>query len=274
LTADNLFEIPAEEAGFKACRATLYESAAVRYLLGDSWRPGGKRLTADMLSAAGAGPNQLVLDVACGAGDSGEILARSFGSLFIGVDLSISILERARDRCADLPYSSRMAWLAGEAQRLPFRDANFDIVMVQCAFSTFPRRPEVLREIARVLKPGGRLTLADVTLEPASLPEELAGLVARAACVADALPLIGYVQSLSEAGFEVEAAKDCPEAAREFLRSIDKKLLMARVAQAVGKLDFAGLDVKEARRILKKAVQLVDEGQLSYAYLVGRRILT
>jgi arsenite methyltransferase len=260
----------AEDASYKARCAAFYESAAVHFLLGDSWRPGGRHLTAEMLAAGGTGPNALVLDVACGLGDSADTVSGGLGSRFVGLDLSKPVVREAKGRSADMPWSVRTAWLAGEAQRLPFRDATFDVAMVQCAFSTFPRQPEVLAEIMRVLKPGGRLALADITLEPVPLPDALALPMSRIACLADALPLGGYSALLAEAGLVVEQKRNCPSAARDFLQAIDKKLLMARVAQAVGKIDFAGLDIKEARRLLKKAIQLVDQGQLSYAYLIAR----
>ncbi len=83
------------------------------------------------------------------------------------------------------------------------------------------------------------------------------------------LPLQDYVQLIRDEGFEIDAVKDCRPAVSEFLQSIDRKLLLARVAQALGKLDLGGVDIKDARRVLKRASECVSAGTLGYAYVIA-----
>lgn len=249
----------------KACCAEFYEQAAVRFLLGEALRPGGAALTAEIVAAAGVGAGDRVLDVACGSADSGGAVTNR-GAVYVGVDLNLQGLRAGRSR---LRRSD--ALFAADAERLPFADASFDAVLVQCSFCTFPDSGAAAVEMARVLVAGGALALADVTVEPGALPDDLPQPIAQAACIAGALPLAGYVAALQSAGFAVAQTRDCPSEARDFLRAIDKKLLIARIGAAVGKIDLGGLDLGEARQVLRRAIALVDEGRLGYGYVIARK---
>ncbi len=239
-------------------RCSLYEGAAVRFLLGDAWRPGGLARTEELLDAAAIAPGARVLDVACGPAVSAR------GGSYYGVDLSRANLARAAGSTVDRRL------LAADAEQLPFSDGAFDAVLVQCSFCTFT--DAAAAEIARVLGRGGRLLLADVTRDEGSLDlgDEL--LLAKAACVADARPLAAYAADVEAAGLKVERLTDCADDARQFLRAIDRKLLMARVAEAVGKLDLGNVDLAKARGLLRRGLALVDEGKLGYGYLIALKL--
>jgi arsenite methyltransferase len=257
-----VIEIPdpgVDALGYKACCAALYESDAVRYLLGDAMRPGGLVLTREVLETAGVSPGMKVLDVACGGGDSREAV-EALGAAYFSVDLSVRNLARAGGGVA-----------AAEVERLPFADATLDAVLVQCAFCTFADKEAAALEMARVLKPGGRLLLADVTLDRETLPPELRSVFAAAACLADARPLESYAAYVSASGLRVVSRHDRPDAAKAFLRGIDQKLLLVRIAQAVKAVDLGGLDVVEARRLLKLGLDMVERGELSYCYLIAEK---
>ena len=258
-----MIEIPdpgADALGYKACCATLYESDAIRYLLGDAMRPGGLPLTREILEAASITPGMKVLDVACGSGDS-RAAVEALGASYFGVDLGLRNLERAS--CGSVA--------AAEAERLPFGEAAFDAVLVQCAFCTFPDKPAAAAELARVLKPDGRLLMADVTLNCEELSRELSSVFAAAACLADARPLPSYEAYTRAAGLAVLKSEDRPDAARAFLRGIDQKLFMVRVAQAVKAIDLGDLDVAEARRMLKLGLGMVERGELSYGFVISEK---
>ena len=258
-----MIEIPdpsVDALGYKACCATLYESDAIRYLLGDAMRPGGLALTREILEAASITQGAKVLDVACGSCDSRDAV-EALGATFYGIDLGLRNLERAPD--------ARIAM--AEAERLPFDDAVFDAVLVQCAFCTFPDKTAAAAEFARVLEPGGHLLMADVTLDCDTLPPELSSVFTAAACLADARPLSSYKAYAAASGLQVDRSEDRPDAARAFLRGIDQKLFMVRVAQAVKAVDLGDLDIAEARRLLKLGLAMVDRGELSYGYLVAEK---
>ncbi len=103
-------------------------------------------------------PNEAILDVGCGTGAALRMLLRRHhrGKL-AGVDLSPQMLRKAR-RKLGLDADLRLA----DAASLPFRTENFDIVMSTAAFHHFPEPGKAVQEMARVLKRGGRLYIADL----------------------------------------------------------------------------------------------------------------
>ncbi len=177
---------PANDTEYKISCAGFYEIAAVRFLLGESWRPGGIALTQEIAAAAGIQANAKVLDIACGAGDSSRIVAGELSAEAVGLDLSPSSLGFASQRFDQEPWWPLTSWTAGEAESLPFAANSFDVAMVECALCTFPDKPAAISEVRRVLKSGGRFALSDVTLDRGALPAELQPPVARVACLADA----------------------------------------------------------------------------------------
>ena len=101
-----------------------------------------------------------VLDVACGPGIVVEALARSAGEV-VGCDITPEMLEKARERCAKAGLTNAR-FTPGRAEALPFPDASFDVVVSRSAVHHFPDPPAAFREMARVVKPGGRVITVDV----------------------------------------------------------------------------------------------------------------
>jgi ubiquinone/menaquinone biosynthesis C-methylase UbiE len=103
-------------------------------------------------------PGSRVLDLATGTGELARRLSERQADLcFVGLDLSRAMLLRG---CAK-PGTDAWRPLQGDAARLPFPSAAFDVVICTNAFHHFPRPGEALAEIRRVLRPGGALTLTD-----------------------------------------------------------------------------------------------------------------
>jgi len=101
------------------------------------------------------GPGDRVLDLACGTGDFSE-MCRAAGAAAVGLDFSRGMLEVAGQRAPE------GAWVQGDALRLPLADGSFDAAVSGFALRNFVSIPPVLHELARVLKPGGRLGLLEV----------------------------------------------------------------------------------------------------------------
>ena len=101
-----------------------------------------------------------VLDVACGPGIVVEALARSAGEV-VGCDITPEMLEKARERCAKAGIANAR-FTPGRAEALPFPDASFDMVVSRSAVHHFPDPAAAFREMARVVKPGGRVITVDV----------------------------------------------------------------------------------------------------------------
>jgi SAM-dependent methyltransferase len=128
--------------------AEVYEASFVPALF-EAWAP-------RVAAAAGVGPGHRVLDVACGTGVLAREVARRVapsGSV-VGLDLNAGMLAVARDRSPDI------AWRLGAAEALPFEDATFDVAVSQFGLMFFQDRTRALRDLRRVLRPGGRLAVA------------------------------------------------------------------------------------------------------------------
>lgn len=119
---------------------------------------------------ADVGPGDAVLDVCCGTGDLAFELAGRVapGGHVVGCDFSEQMLDLAREKAAERGEAAvRFEW--ADALRLPYDDGRFDAVTVGFGVRNFADRDQGLREMARVLKPGGRLVILEFT-EPQRPP--------------------------------------------------------------------------------------------------------
>jgi ubiquinone/menaquinone biosynthesis C-methylase UbiE len=110
-----------------------------------------------LVKYAGAERGREVLDVGCGTGVVALTAAR-FGAKVTGVDLTPELLARARENGAIMGLD--VAWQEGDAEALPFADAKFDIVVSQFGHMFAPRPEIAVKEMLRVLKPGGTIAFS------------------------------------------------------------------------------------------------------------------
>jgi len=261
--------LPAEQE-LKQCCAQLYSSDAVRFLLGDSFHPGGLELTGQVGRLLELGPSSHVLDVASGQGTSAIFLASNFGCSVTGVDLSSTNIERAEQDAAAQGLADRVHFVLADSEQMPFPNGSFDAVICECAFCTFPDKPRAAAEFARVLRSGGRVGLSDLTRGP-ELPEELRGLLAWVACIADALPVDEYAGHLRSAGLVVRTVEPHDDALRQMVRQIQGRILAAEIASGLKKLDLSGFDLAEARKVAIAAHDAIKRGQLGYSVVVAEK---
>jgi demethylmenaquinone methyltransferase / 2-methoxy-6-polyprenyl-1,4-benzoquinol methylase len=106
------------------------------------------------------GPGDFVLDLACGTGDFAEIAERA-GARVSGLDFSRGMLDGARARGL-----RQVSFVQGDALAMPFADGTFSVAVSGFALRNFTAIPPVLAELARVLRPGGRLGLLEVDRPP------------------------------------------------------------------------------------------------------------
>ena len=118
---------------------------------------------------------QIVLDLGCGAGLDSLLAAGQVGphGKVIGVDMTPEMVARARRNAHRLGLSN-VEFLIGGAERLPLSDASVDLVLSNGVFNLCPDKPSVLAEVFRVLRPGGRLQMADILLHEDVTPEDVA----------------------------------------------------------------------------------------------------
>jgi len=120
-------------------------------------------------------PGQTILDLGCGAGFDTLLAAKKVGpnGKVIGIDMTPEMVAKVRHN-ASLLGVTNVEFIQGEIESLPLPDASADLVISNGVFNLCPDKPQVLGEVFRVLKPGGRLQMADILLEPHVTPEEVA----------------------------------------------------------------------------------------------------
>jgi len=126
---------------------------------------------ANHLRYAEIGPGDVVLDLGCGAGIDTILAARRAGRV-IGLDFLPEMLERTRAAALEAGLDN-VETVAGEIEAIPLADDSVDHVISNGVINLSARKARVLAECARVLRPGGRLTVSDLTVSDEELPTEI-----------------------------------------------------------------------------------------------------
>jgi arsenite methyltransferase len=251
------------------CCASLYAHPAVRWVFGDEFHPGGERTTRTALRMMAVGPDDHLLDLACGKGDSAVLAAREFGCAVTGIDRSdASVIDACRAAEA-AAVAGPVRFSTGCADALPFADDSFDAVLCECSLCLFADKRRALYEIRRVLRPGGRVVIADVLAEQERLPASLRGALAAAACVGSALSQAELLRMLDVAGFDPVEARSCSEEAAQMAQRVRDRLRGARIV-AGGQDELAPI-LAEAVAMAEAARSAIGQGALDYAILVATR---
>ena len=154
-------------------------------------------------------PGEIVVDLGSGGGLDVFLAARQVGPAgrAIGIDMTPAMIERAREIATKGGYENVEFHLASIDQ-LPLEDGSVDCVISNCVINLAPDKTAVFREIARVLKPGGRLAASDIALKQELPPAIAESMAAYVGCIAGAIPMEEYRAGLRAAGFERVAIVD------------------------------------------------------------------
>jgi len=154
------------------------------------------------LAVAELRPGERVLDLGSGGGLDVLLSAQRVGSsgFAYGLDMTDEMLELARRNAAEAG-AANVAFLKGRIEAIPLPDAAVDVIISNCVINLSVDKPAVLAEMARVLRPGGRVGISDVVAADELTPAERAERGSYVGCVAGALSFSEYEQGLAAAGF-------------------------------------------------------------------------
>ena len=146
---------------------------------------------------------ETVLDLGSGRGLDVILSARRVGpdGFAYGVDMTEEMLELARRNAREAGVGN-VSFLKGVIEELPLEGESVDVVVSNCVINLSVDKPAVFAELARVLRPGGRIGVSDIVAEDRLSPAERAARGSYAGCIAGALSRSEYEAGLAEAGFE------------------------------------------------------------------------
>jgi arsenite methyltransferase len=146
--------------------------------------------------------NEAVLDIGCGGGIDTILAARRVGpgGRVIGLDTLDEMCDRAQAAAQQAGVEGWCRFERGEMEDIPLGDASIDVVISNGVINLSPRKSRALAEIARVLRPGGRLCVSDLTVDEDLPPEVLTSAAAWAGCISGALSERVFTKMLHNAG--------------------------------------------------------------------------
>ncbi|TDO29874.1 methyltransferase family protein [Kribbella sp. VKM Ac-2527] len=209
-----------------------------------------------------------MLDIASGRGTSALTIATEYDVSMVGVDLSAANVALSNGAAQAAGLSGRVGFRLRDAEKLSVSDGSVDAVVCECALCTFPDKPAAAAEFARVLRPGGRVGITDVTVDPDRLPPELTTLGAWVACVADARPAAEYANILTMAGLRVSVIEHHDATIGRMIDQIEARLQFLRLTSRA-RLEANGVDVERAGPVLGAVRTAVADGVHGYALLVA-----
>jgi arsenite methyltransferase len=160
------------------------------------------------LDLAALAPGEQVLDLGSGSGTDVFCAARQVGESgkVVGVDFTDEQIDKAT-RLRDRDGFAQVEFVEATIDALPFEDGFFDVVISNGVINLSPIKHRVFAETARVLRPGGRLALADIVSGKPLKERTRRNVELWAACIAGAIPLSSYMETIAAAGFRVEATR-------------------------------------------------------------------
>jgi len=186
-------------------------------------------------------PGETVVDLGSGAGIDAFLAARAVGrsGRVIGVDMTPAMLAKARANAGRSGFT-QVEFREGRLEALPVADGSVDAVTSNCVINLVPDKAVVFREIARILKPGGRFAISDIVLD-APLPDAVVNDVyAYVGCISGALLRGAYLAMVREAGFErITVAKDIDYLAAAG-DTLDDPVAAALARNGLSREDIAG----------------------------------
>lgn len=250
------------------CCVEFYQLPITKFLLGESFHPGGLKLTHKMAKQLFLDRDSCVLDIASGQGTTSLFLAEHYGCHVTALDLSLQNLSHTDKIANQKGLQNLVKTVRASADQLPFVTDKFDVIICECALCTFDNPKSVLTETYRVLKPDGRVGISDIYLNQI-LSKQLNTLFGHVLCISGALSITQYATLLEEAGFTQLETKREDWAINEMLETIQKNVHLLSLVESTDKIEIPNWLANEGA-LLNEIKQLVNNGGLGYLTLIAR----
>jgi len=187
-------------------------------VMGEEIHIGGPMATRELASMAGIGKESHVLDICSALGGPARHLAAEFGCRVTGLDATLAMVDEATRRTSAAGFSGKVTFRLGNALDLPFRASSFDTVWGQDAWCYVTDKERLIREAARVIRPGGTLAFTD-WIRNGDIPDEELERLLEFMLFPYLETRAGYTRLLEENGWKVTADEDLSrDFAAQFVR--------------------------------------------------------
>jgi len=192
-------------------------------IMGEQIHVGGWGHSKILADAAEITEGQKVLDICSALGAGLRFLEKNYGIIGYGVDATEHMVDEAVRRTEEEGTSSRITYKVGNAENLPWDDEEFDVVWGEDAWCYVEDKEKLIKEAARVLKPGGTIAFTDWAEGPEGMDEETAQRICGFMKFPDVLNIKEYEELLGKYGFRIKHSEDIT---REFADYIDLYIRM------------------------------------------------
>ncbi|MEU1677395.1 methyltransferase domain-containing protein [Streptomyces roseifaciens] len=226
------------------------------------------RLTDVLIEQVALRPGQHLLDIGCGQGRPALRLAEASGGEVTGITVSAEQVAAGTEAAAGAGLADRVRFALADVSELPYADGEFDAAWAMESLMYLGDRPAALREIARVLKPGGVFVLSDY-VESAELDEEWRKVLLEGFTVGSLPTADQYVEMITAAGLTVERNFDATAHLRRSAARIDQ-LVADNYDKVVEK---GGVQFAEEFKEMIDRVSKLERDMLGYSVITVRKPL-
>lgn len=221
-------------------------------------KPGGIKLTRELISSHRIKPGEQILDVGCGCGESAAYICEQYQAKVIGIDMNNRSIREAKERYSEAVFQ----W--ADVRRLPFADESFDAVIAECTLSLIDPLEAAVKEIARVSKTGGRLYISDLYIK---IQEDISG----KGMVKNLYTMRQYTEVLHRFGYAVVMTEDKSHVLKQMVGQMIFDMGMEKTWEMLG-LCGSHIKGKNIGYMLLTAKRWDDDDKVAEGYMNMRHL--
>ena len=246
--------------------ASFYESPWLEQLVGKMHHPGEERLIEEIGRRCKIDNSSEILDIGCGNGTTTIEISRSFGCAAVGLEISQDLIQEAMEKASSLDVEN-IDFQVTDGGIPAFPDGAFDFVLFISSFSLFENKSEILREVRRILRPGGTLVITNMVISE-DMNLDIPDKMMFASCISGALPNGSISDLIENVGFNEVISVDWTH---ELRRQWATAFMRTRLKRKRGPFeDTNRAEGEEIREFLKMAEEIFESGYLGYYIFIGK----